>query len=237
MTTARRREEWDGVDLSRQTLAPRGVVPSSPPVSHYPTFCPIEIAREFLATLPGPLGATPAPCAPPRDLGNSVWKVAHSSRQPSTPLTVSTCAQIPFRPDTRTLAEFPLQLHPRAAKTRFAPEARASLISRFLQRGGEGRGGRASGTINEVRPDRRGKKGEEWRTSEKVRDEKLFAILFRRVVCPSPHTVPTFPATSYVENSYENGGTCRKCLTNIRVMEEAFIFVPWRIIGNWSMRQ
>lgn len=140
MTTARRREEWDGVDLSRQTLAPRGVVPSSPPVSHYPTFCPIEIAREFLATLPGPLGATPAPCAPPRDLGNSVWKVAHSSRQPSTPLTVSTCAQIPFRPDTRTLAEFPSQLHPRAAKTRFAPEARVFNFS-FLaeRRGGERR--------------------------------------------------------------------------------------------------
>lgn len=94
VTTARRREEWDGVDLSRQTLAPRGVVPSSPPVSHYPTFCPIEIAREFLATLPGPLGATPAPCAPPRDLGNSVWKVAHSS----TPLTVSTCGDLPPNP-------------------------------------------------------------------------------------------------------------------------------------------
>lgn len=75
MTTARRREEWDGVDLSRQTLAPRGVVPSSPPVSHYPTFCPIEIAREFLATLPGPLGATPAPLRAP----SRSWKLSLES--------------------------------------------------------------------------------------------------------------------------------------------------------------
>lgn len=41
--------------------------------------------------------------------------------------------QIPFRPDTRTLPPpshgIP-PLRPRAAKTRFAPEARASLISR-----------------------------------------------------------------------------------------------------------
>lgn len=186
MTTARRREEWDGVDLSRQTLAPRGVVPSSPPVSHYPTFCPIEIAREFLATLPGPLGATPAPCAPPRDLGNSVWKVAHSSRQPSTPLTVSTCAQIPFRPDTRTLAEFPLQLHPRAAKTRFAPEARASLISRFLQRGGEGRG-RASGTINKVQ---KRKKGENVRESSR---RKIIRDTFSKSSLPLSPYRTNFP--------------------------------------------
>lgn len=149
VTTARRRwEEWDGVDLSRQTLAPRGVVPSSPPVSHYPTFCPIEIAREPRPhPSPRPLGATPS--RPSTSTWRS-WKLSlescafiaatiHSS------IDATPSPQIPFRPDTRTLPPpshgIP-PLRPRAAKTRFAPEARASLISRSFSLPGGRRGRR-----------------------------------------------------------------------------------------------
>lgn len=83
---------------------------------------------------------------------------------------------------------------------------RASLIS------SRGRGGakRLTGT---TRHDEEGKKGERESSGRKIIRDTL-------VVRPIPETFT-------VENSYENRGACRKCLTNIRIMEEAFIFVPY----------
>lgn len=69
-------------------------------------------------------------------------------------------------------------------------------------------------------------------TREIIRDTFVIKSSFS----PPPPSLPLFE-TFTVENSYENRGTRRKCLTNIQIMvEEAFIFVPWRVIGNWSMR-